>query len=52
MAAEEPPLEGRNCLPATRRWFLEATPFAGVEPVEPLLKAEPVTLEAFLASQR
>jgi catechol 2,3-dioxygenase len=39
-------------LPATRRWFFEATPFAGVEPVEPLLKAEPVTLEAFLASQR
>ena len=38
-------------LPATRRWFMEATHFAGVEPVEPVLKADPVTLETFLANQ-
>ena len=38
-------------LPATRGWFVEATPFDGVEPVEPLLKADPVTLETFLANQ-
>ncbi len=38
-------------LPATRRWFVEATPFEGVEPEEPTLKADPVTLESFLASQ-
>ena len=36
-------------LPATRRWFTEATAFAGIEPSEPLLKADPVTLETFLA---
>jgi catechol 2,3-dioxygenase len=38
-------------LPATRAWFTECTPFEGVEPVEPLLKADPVTLERFLADQ-
>jgi catechol 2,3-dioxygenase len=37
-------------LPATRRWFFEATRFDGVEPQEPLLKADPVTLETFLAN--
>lgn len=37
-------------LPATKRWFFEATCFESVEPVEPLLKAEPVTLENFLAN--
>jgi catechol 2,3-dioxygenase len=38
-------------LPATRAWFVEATPFEGVEAVEPLLQADPVTLETFLANQ-
>jgi catechol 2,3-dioxygenase len=38
-------------LPATRGWFVDATAFEGVEPVEPLLKADPVTLESFLANQ-
>lgn len=38
-------------LPATRRWFVEATEFVGVPPAEPVLKADPVTLETFLASQ-
>jgi catechol 2,3-dioxygenase len=38
-------------LPATRGWFFEATEFEGVEPAEPLLKADPVTLETFLANQ-
>jgi hypothetical protein len=30
---------------------VEATPFEGVEAVEPLLQADPVTLETFLANQ-
>jgi len=38
-------------LPATRGWFFEATEFEGVTPAEPLLKADPVTLETFLANQ-
>ena len=38
-------------LPATKGWFVEATEFEGVEPVEPLLKADPITLETFLANQ-
>ncbi len=38
-------------LPGTQRWFVEATEFVGVPPAEPVLKADPVTLEAFLASQ-
>jgi catechol 2,3-dioxygenase len=38
-------------LPAQKRWFCEATEFAGVAPVEPTLKADPVTLEKFLADQ-
>ncbi len=38
-------------MPATRKWFFEATEFEGVEPAEPLLKADPVTLESFLAHQ-
>ena len=37
-------------LPATRRWFTEATEFAGVQPSDPILKADPVTLETFLAT--
>jgi catechol 2,3-dioxygenase len=38
-------------LPATRRWFFEATQFDGMEPQDPMLKADPVTLEVFLANQ-
>jgi len=38
-------------LPATARWFFEATEFAGVEPAEPEMQADPVTLERFLATQ-
>ena len=38
-------------LPATRGWFFDATLFEGVDPAEPLLKADPVTLETFLANQ-
>lgn len=38
-------------LPATKKWFFEATDFSGVTPLEPKLKADPVTLEAFLAAQ-
>ena len=35
-------------LPATERWFYEATDFKGSTPKKPLLDAKPVTLEAFL----
>ncbi|MBM3530678.1 MAG: 3,4-dihydroxyphenylacetate 2,3-dioxygenase [Alphaproteobacteria bacterium] len=38
-------------LPAQARWFYEASEFAGRAPQEPLLKADPVTLEKFLAQQ-
>ncbi len=38
-------------MPATRRWFSEATPFEGRIVSEPRLKADPITLETFLASQ-
>jgi catechol 2,3-dioxygenase len=38
-------------LPATNKWFFEASPFAGVPVAEPGLKTDPVTLERFLASQ-
>jgi catechol 2,3-dioxygenase len=38
-------------LPAPRRWFVEATPFENVPVSEPLLHADPVTLETFLANQ-
>ncbi len=37
-------------LPATAKWFCEASNFAGVEPVEPTLRADPITLERFLAT--
>ena len=37
-------------LPATRRWFTEATEFQGVVPREPSLQADPVTLERFLST--
>ena len=35
-------------LPATERWFYEATDFEDAIPKKPLLDAKPVTLEAFL----
>jgi catechol 2,3-dioxygenase len=38
-------------LPAHARWFFEASAFPGKALHEPLLKAEPVTLEKFLAGQ-
>lgn len=38
-------------LPATKRWFFEASQFDGIEPQDPILKADPVTLEVFLANQ-
>jgi catechol 2,3-dioxygenase len=38
-------------MPASKRWFYEATDFEGARPIEPLLKADPVTLERYLASQ-
>ncbi|WP_050418934.1 3,4-dihydroxyphenylacetate 2,3-dioxygenase [Bradyrhizobium tropiciagri] len=36
-------------LPASRRWFFEASPFEGCPVREPLLAADPPTLEAYLA---
>ncbi|MEM7303795.1 MAG: VOC family protein [Pseudomonadota bacterium] len=36
--------------PAPRKWFMEASEFAGVEVKEPLVNAAPVTLEDFLAN--
>lgn len=38
-------------LPATAKWFYEATEFSRQKPREPLLKAHPVTLETFLGGQ-
>jgi catechol 2,3-dioxygenase len=38
-------------LPAPAAWFFEGTDFVGQPLQEPLLKAEPVTLERFLAGQ-
>lgn len=38
-------------LPATSKWFFEASVFAGVAVRDPDLRADPVTLERFLASQ-
>jgi catechol 2,3-dioxygenase len=38
-------------LPAPARWFYEASEFAGRTVHEPVLKADPVTLETFLAKQ-
>ena len=38
-------------MPASAGWFFEASEFFGKTPQEPLLKAEPVTLERFLANQ-
>jgi catechol 2,3-dioxygenase len=38
-------------LPASRKWFFEASCFEGREPIEPKLKADVVTLERFLESQ-
>ena len=38
-------------LPAQRKWFLEATPFAGVTPQKPARAGEPYSLEKYLAAQ-
>jgi len=38
-------------MPASRRWFFEATEFAGKPVHDPLLKADPVTLESVLCAQ-
>ena len=38
-------------LPAPAKWFCEATEFSMKQVHEPLLKADPVTLETFLAKQ-
>ncbi|MPZ55521.1 MAG: 3,4-dihydroxyphenylacetate 2,3-dioxygenase [Rhizobiales bacterium] len=38
-------------LPAPKKWFYEASNFAGKPLCDPTLKADPVTLEAFLANQ-
>jgi catechol 2,3-dioxygenase len=38
-------------LPAQRKWFVEATPFAGVAASEPASMGEPMSLERFLAEQ-
>ncbi len=38
-------------LPAPARWFYEASEFAGKKVHEPVLKADPVTLETFLGKQ-
>ncbi len=38
-------------LPAPKKWFYEATPFAGVSVRPPLLEAAPVTLEDYLAEE-
>ena len=38
-------------MPATKRWFYEATNFEGITPLDPMLRADPVTLESYLANQ-
>jgi hypothetical protein len=37
-------------LPAGRQWFAEASRFADVEPREPDLKGDPLSLEKFIAA--
>jgi catechol 2,3-dioxygenase len=49
--ARDPKLAFPWGLPAQRRWFEEATPFAGVAIEEPDPKPAPMTLETYLASQ-
>ena len=39
-------------MPASKRWFFEASSFRGKETRPPVLKADPVTLELFLAAGR
>ena len=39
-------------MPASKRWFFEATHFKDKKTSEPSLKADPVTLERFLAMGR
>jgi catechol 2,3-dioxygenase len=38
-------------LPAQKKWFTQATPFAGVAQTAPAAMGEPMTLERFLAEQ-
>jgi catechol 2,3-dioxygenase len=38
-------------LPAQKKWFTQATPFAGVAQSEPATAGEPMSLEKFLAEQ-
>lgn len=38
-------------MPASKRWFFEASEFAGVPVSDPLLVAEPLTLEKYLEAQ-
>jgi len=38
-------------LPAQRKWYQEATPFAGVDLNEPAVRPNPVTLERYLAGE-
>jgi catechol 2,3-dioxygenase len=49
--ARDPKLAFPWGLPAQRRWFEEATPFAGAAIEEPDPKPAPMTLETYLASQ-
>ena len=39
-------------LPAQKKWYQEATPFAGVDLNEPAVRPNPVTLERYLAERR
>jgi catechol 2,3-dioxygenase len=36
-------------LPAQKKWFVQATPFAGAEQIEPATRPNPLTLERYLA---
>jgi hypothetical protein len=38
-------------LPAQRKWFLESTPFEGVQPRKPAKTGDPYSLETYLAAQ-
>jgi catechol 2,3-dioxygenase len=38
-------------LPAQKKWFTQATPFAGVAQSAPATVGEPMSLERFLAEQ-
>jgi catechol 2,3-dioxygenase len=36
-------------LPAQKKWFTQATPFAGAAQIEPSTAPNPITLERYLA---